>query len=55
MESINALITLGKSHLENGSFHEALESFEQAVSLDQNNPDLRQVNTAHNIACHIDI
>ena len=21
----------------------------------QNNPDLRQVNTAHNIACHIDI
>ena len=40
MESINALITLGKSHLENGSFHEALESFEQADSLDQNNPDL---------------
>ena len=40
MESINALIALGKSHLENGSFHEALESFEQAISLDQNNPDL---------------
>jgi len=40
MESINALITLGKSQLENDSFHEALESFEQAVSLDQNNPDL---------------
>ena len=40
MESINALIALGKSHLESGSFHEALELFEQAVSLDQNNPDL---------------
>ena len=40
MESIDALITLGKSQLENGSFHEALESFEQAILLDQNNPDL---------------
>ena len=40
MESIDALITLGKSQLENGSFHDALESFEQAISLDQNNPVL---------------
>ena len=40
MESIEALIRLGKSQLENGSFDEALKSFEQAISFDQNNPDL---------------
>ena len=40
MESVNALITLGKSQLENGSFDEALKSFQQAILLDQNNPDL---------------
>ena len=40
MESTNALITLGKSQLEKGSFHDALSSFEQAILLDQKNPDL---------------
>ena len=40
MESVNALITLGKSQLENGSFDEALKSFQQAILLEQNNPDL---------------
>ncbi len=40
MESINALITLGKSQIEKGHFHDALSSFEQAILLDQKNPDL---------------
>ncbi len=33
-------IALGMSQLENGKFNEALCSFEQAILLDQKNPDL---------------
>ena len=40
MESLNTLITLGKSQLDKGQFDDALSSFEQAILLDQNNPDL---------------
>ena len=40
MESSNTLITLGKSQLEKGDFNDALSSFEQAILLDQKNPDL---------------
>ena len=40
MTSTDALITLGKSQLENGNFDDALSSFEQAILLDQKNPDL---------------
>ena len=40
LESLDALVTLGKSQLENGHFDEALSSFEQAILLEQNDPDL---------------
>ena len=40
MESANTLIALGKSQLEKGDFNDALSSFEQAILLDQKNPDL---------------
>ena len=40
LESLNALVSLGKSQLENGHFDEALSSFEQAILLEQNDPDL---------------
>ena len=31
---------MGKSQLENGDFNDALSSFEQAILLDQKDPDL---------------
>ena len=40
LESSNTLITLGKSQLEKGDFGDALSSFEQAILLDQKNPNL---------------
>ena len=40
MTSTDALITLGKSQLEKGNYDDALSSFEQAILLDQKNPDL---------------
>ena len=40
MESTNSLIILGKSQLEKGDYNEALSYFEQAILLDQKNPDL---------------
>jgi len=40
LESLDALVSLGKSQLENGYFDEALSSFEQAILLEQNDPDL---------------
>ena len=40
MESTNRLIALGKTQLEKGDFNNALSSFEQAILLDQKNPDL---------------
>ena len=40
LDTTNTLIALGKSQLEKGNFNDALSSFEQAILLDQNNPDL---------------
>ena len=40
LESINTLIALGKSQLEKGNFDDALGLFEQAILIDQKNPDL---------------
>ena len=40
MESINRLITLGKEQLDCGNYDNALDFFEQAISLDQKDPDL---------------
>ncbi len=40
MESINNLVVLGKKQLEDGQYGDALNSFEQAISLNQNDPDL---------------
>ena len=40
LDSTNTLIALGKSQLEKGNFNDALGSFEQAIFLDQKNPDL---------------
>ena len=40
LESTSTLIALGKSQLEAGNFNDALSSFEQAIFLDQKNPDL---------------
>ena len=40
MESINRLVMLGKKQLEDGLYNDALNSFEQAISFDQKDPDL---------------
>ena len=40
MESINRLIILGKEQLDCGNYDNALNFFEQAISLDQKDPDL---------------
>jgi len=40
LESINKLIALGKKQLEDGQYDDALNSFEQAILLTQNDPDL---------------
>ena len=40
MESIDKLIMLGKKQLDDGQYNDALNSFEQAILLNQNNPDL---------------
>ena len=40
MESINRLVMLGKKQLEDRLYNDALNSFEQAISLDQKDPDL---------------
>ena len=40
MDKIQNLITKGQSFLEDGKFNDALGFFEQALLLDQNNPDL---------------
>ena len=40
MESINELSRIGKKQLENGQYKSALNSFEKAISLNQNDPDL---------------
>ena len=40
IKSVETLVTLGKSKLEEGDFDEALDLFQQAISLDQKDPDL---------------
>ena len=40
MESFDELSELGKKRLEDGEYENALNLFEQALSLNQNNPDL---------------
>ena len=40
MDSIDELIMLGKKQLENGNYNDALNSFEQAILLNQKDPDL---------------
>ena len=40
MESINNLIVSGKKQLEDGQYDDALNSFEQAILLNQKDPDL---------------
>ncbi len=40
MAQIEELVTKGKSCLEEGQFNDALAFFEQALLLNQNNPDL---------------
>ena len=40
MESINGLVTLGKKQLDDGHYDNALNLFEQAILLNQKDPDL---------------
>ena len=40
MESIDKLSKTGKKQLEDGEYENALNSFQKAISLNQNDPDL---------------
>ena len=40
IKSVATLVTLGKSKLEEGDFDQALDLFQQAILLDQKDPDL---------------
>ena len=40
MESIDRLVMVGKKQLQDGNYNEALNSFEQAILLNQKEPDL---------------
>ena len=40
LKSIDELSKMGKKQLEDGQYENALNSFEMALSLNQNNPDL---------------
>ncbi len=40
MDSIDELFMLGKKQLEDGNYNDALNSFEQAILLNQKDPDL---------------
>jgi Flp pilus assembly protein TadD len=40
LKTTDRLITLGKEQLEDGYYDNALNSFEQAILLNQNDPDL---------------
>ena len=40
MDSIDELIKMGKKQLEDGQYDEALNLFQRAMSLNQNDPDL---------------
>ena len=43
MESINELVILGKKQLDDGRYNNALNLFEQAILLNQKDPDLRNL------------
>ena len=40
LESVDKLSKMGKKQLENGQYEDALNLFEKAISLNQNDPDL---------------
>ena len=40
MESIDELVNMGKKQLADGKYDNALNSFQKAISLNQNDPDL---------------
>ena len=40
MDSIDELIKMGKKQLEDGQYDDALNSFQKAILLNQNDPDL---------------
>ena len=40
LESVDKLSKMGKKQLEDGQYENALNSFEQAILLNQNDPDL---------------
>tara|TARA_B100002003_G_scaffold157662_1_gene146307 strand:- start:215 stop:442 length:228 start_codon:yes stop_codon:yes gene_type:complete len=40
LKTTDRLVTLGKEQLEDGHYDNALNSFEQAILLNQNDPDL---------------
>ena len=40
MKSIDKLTKMGKKQLEEGQYEDALNSFQKAISLNQNDPDL---------------
>ena len=40
MEPIDELVKIGKKQLEDGQYENALNSFQKAISLKQNDPDL---------------
>jgi len=40
LESVDKLSKMGKKQLENGQYENALNLFEKAISLNQNDPDL---------------
>ena len=40
IKSVETLVILGKSKLEEGDFDQALDLFQQAILLDQKDPDL---------------
>ncbi len=40
LESVDKLSNVGKKQLDDGQYENALNSFEQAISLNQNDPDL---------------
>ena len=40
LESVDKLSGMGKKQLEDGQYENALNSFEKAISLNQNDPDL---------------
>ena len=40
MDSIDELVKMGKKHLEDGRYDDALNLFQKAILLNQNDPDL---------------